>query len=82
MKVIFSDLDGTYYLMRHIANKPIINTFELAQFIYGPSYISFELDSCWTNKRALPYYRISNPAFADIAKRAIDEVLVDHKCGP
>ncbi len=31
-----------YYLIRHIANKPIINTFELAQFLYGPSYISFE----------------------------------------
>src|SRR3989338_11383925 len=31
-----------YYLIRNIANKPIINTFELAQFIYGPSYISFE----------------------------------------
>lgn len=31
-----------YYLIRHIANKPMINTFELAQFIYGPSYISFE----------------------------------------
>ena len=31
-----------YYLIRNIANKPMINTFELAQFIYGPSYISFE----------------------------------------
>jgi predicted transcriptional regulator of viral defense system len=31
-----------YYLIRNIANKPIINTFELAQFIYGPSYIGFE----------------------------------------
>ncbi|MCW5588150.1 MAG: hypothetical protein KIT27_00670 [Legionellales bacterium] len=31
-----------YYLIRHITNKPLINSFELAQFIYGPSYISFE----------------------------------------
>ncbi|OGT52763.1 MAG: hypothetical protein A3F17_08690 [Gammaproteobacteria bacterium RIFCSPHIGHO2_12_FULL_41_15] len=31
-----------YYLIHHIPNKPMINTFELAQFIYGPSYISFE----------------------------------------
>ena len=31
-----------YYLIRHIPNKPMINTFELAQFIYGPSYIGFE----------------------------------------
>lgn len=37
-----------YYLIRHIPNKPMINTFELAQFIYGPSYISFE--------SALSYY--------------------------
>ncbi len=31
-----------YYLIRNISNKPMINNFELAQFIYGPSYISFE----------------------------------------
>ena len=31
-----------YYLIRNISNKPMINTFELAQLIYGPSYISFE----------------------------------------
>lgn len=31
-----------YYLIRNIANKPMINMFELAQLIYGPSYISFE----------------------------------------
>lgn len=31
-----------YYLIRNISNKPMINVFELAQFIYGPSYISFE----------------------------------------
>jgi hypothetical protein len=30
------------YLIGKIANKPRISTFELAQFIYGPSYISFE----------------------------------------
>ncbi len=28
-----------YYLIRNITNKPMINTFELAQFIYGPSVI-------------------------------------------
>ncbi len=31
-----------YYLIRQLPNKPMLNTFELAQFIYGPSYISFE----------------------------------------
>ncbi|PIQ42625.1 MAG: hypothetical protein COV52_02380 [Gammaproteobacteria bacterium CG11_big_fil_rev_8_21_14_0_20_46_22] len=31
-----------YYLIRNITNKPMINMFELAQLIYGPSYISFE----------------------------------------
>ena len=36
MKVIFSDLDGTYYLMRHIANKPIINTFEWLNLFIAP----------------------------------------------
>lgn len=43
-----------YYLIRNIANKPMINTFELAQFIYGPSYISFEsaLSDCgWIPER-------------------------------
>jgi len=35
-------LKRDFYLIRNIANKPMINTFELAQFIYGPSYISFE----------------------------------------
>lgn len=35
-------LKRDYYLIRNIANKPMINSFELAQFIYGPSYISFE----------------------------------------
>src|SRR3989338_5732268 len=35
-------LKRDYYLICNIANKPMINTFELAQFIYGPSYISFE----------------------------------------
>lgn len=31
-----------YYLIRNIANKAAINSFELAQLVYGPSYISFE----------------------------------------
>jgi hypothetical protein len=35
-------LKRDYYLIRNITNKPMINCFELAQFIYGPSYISFE----------------------------------------
>ncbi len=35
-------LKRDYYIIRNISNKPMINTFELAQFIYGPSYISFE----------------------------------------
>lgn len=35
-------LKRDYYLIRNIPNKPMINLLELAQFIYGPSYISFE----------------------------------------
>ena len=35
-------LKRDYYLICHIPNKPVINLFELAQFIYGPSCISFE----------------------------------------
>jgi hypothetical protein len=30
------------YLIRTIHNKPLPNSFELAQLVYGPSYISFE----------------------------------------
>lgn len=35
-------LKRDFYLIRNIANKPMLNTFELAQLIYGPSYISLE----------------------------------------
>lgn len=35
-------LKRDYYIINNIANKPSINEFELAQLIYGPSYISFE----------------------------------------
>lgn len=35
-------LKRDYYLINQIPNKPLANLFELAQFIYGPSYISFE----------------------------------------
>ena len=30
------------YLIQKISNKPKVNAFELAQYIFGPSYISFE----------------------------------------
>lgn len=36
------------YLIKNIENKPPVNAFEMAQFVYGPSYISFE--------SALSYY--------------------------
>lgn len=42
------NLKRDLYLIRNIPNKLKIDVFELAQFIYGPSYISFE--------SALSYY--------------------------
>ena len=30
------------YIIQNIPNKPLINAFEIAQHIHGPSYISFE----------------------------------------
>lgn len=35
-------LKRDYYLICRIPNKASLNTFELAQFIYGPSYVSLE----------------------------------------
>lgn len=37
-----SRLKRDLYLIANITNKPLINLFEIAQLIYGPSYISFE----------------------------------------